>query len=370
MEQWRQEAEAQMVADEAGTAGGRAHGTRGDRRGAAEVEWVESQGGTAAAAALAGAAPTLSELLLSSLVEEAPPGSDKPQPLHRSLTHPIPGEKGTPVIKPPRDMLKGVKAPKGIERHLQAALADIGIIDRNWAGPRPVQELENDEICADLRQMTSLLDGIMKRNEATVARLIDETSQAGATRKTESELSGPSAKEIEDRYLKRKRAQKQRKKSKKKKVQGGTRTHMQASCSCCHRSCCCSALHNWCIRRARCRSAVRVRIMCLVRSGCLSIRWLVAGWLAGWLAASIGPKKNQSLGTSAIQALASGKTDGGAAAGDTSGDAAAAPAAAAQGGDDADADADASTGAAAAGGAAAATGGGDPAFSSEGRGLG
>lgn len=217
MQQWRQEAEAQMAADEAGTAGSRAHGTRGERRGAAEIEWVASQGGAAAAAALAGAAPSLAELLLSSLVEELPPGSDKPLPLNRSLTQPLSGE--TPVSKPPQDMLKGVKQPTNLERHLKAALMEVGIIDRAWTG-RQVQELQNDEICADLRQMTQQLAGIMRRNEATVARLLDEANKAGATRETESELSGARAKEIEDRYLKRKRAQKLRRKSKKKKVQG------------------------------------------------------------------------------------------------------------------------------------------------------
>jgi hypothetical protein len=217
MQQWRQEAEAQMAADEAGTAGSRAHGTRGERRGVAEIEWVESQGGAAAAAALAGAAPSLGELLLSSLVEEVAPGSDKPAPLNRSLMQPLSGE--TPVSKPPQDMLKGVKQPTNLERHLKAALMEVGIIDRTWTG-RQVHELQNDEICADLRQMTQQLAGIMRRNEATVARLLDEANKAGATRETESELSGARAKEIEDRYLKRKRAQKQRKKSKKKKVQG------------------------------------------------------------------------------------------------------------------------------------------------------
>jgi len=208
-----------MAADEAGTAGSRAHGTRGERRGAAEIEWVESQGGDAAAAAVAGAAPSLAELLLSSLVEEAPAGSDKPAPLTRNMIQPVTGE--TPVNKPPQDMLKGqLKQPKNLDRHLKEALVKVGIIDRSWTG-RPVQALQNDEICADLRQMTQQLAGIMKRNEATVARLLDEAKKAGATRQTESELSGARAKEIEDRYLKRKRAQKQRKKSKKKKVQGG-----------------------------------------------------------------------------------------------------------------------------------------------------
>lgn len=209
-----------MVAEEAGTAGSRAHGTRGERRGAAEVEWVEAQGGAAAAAALAGAAPSLAELLLSSLVEEVPAGSEKPLPLHRSLTHPVTGE--TPVTKPPQEMLKHLKQPGNLDRHLKAALVEVGIIDRNWTA-RPVKELQNDEVCADLRQMTAMLDGLMKRNAATVARLLDDTSRAGLTRDTESELSGPRAKEIEDRYLKLKRSQKQRKKSKKRKtVQGGT----------------------------------------------------------------------------------------------------------------------------------------------------
>lgn len=217
MQQWRQEAEAQMVAEQ-GTAGSRAHGTRGERRGAAEIEWVEAQGGAAAAAALAGAPPTLSELLLSALVEEVPTGQDKPLPLNRSLLQPITGE--TPLSKPPQDMVKGVKKPKNLDQHLKAALMEVGIIDRTWTG-RPVHELQNDEICADLRAMTRQLVGIMKRNEATVARLLDEAKKAGVTRKTESELSGAQAKEIEDRYQKRKRAQKQRKKSKKKKVQGG-----------------------------------------------------------------------------------------------------------------------------------------------------
>ena len=277
MEQWRQEAEAQMVADEAGTAGGRAHGTRGEKRGVAEAEWVESQGGFAAAAALTSAPPSLSELLLSSLVEEAPPGKDKPEPIPRSiLTGTITGE--TPVDKPPQGLLKYLKAPKELESHLKDALVSVGIIDPNWTPCLP-QELQNDEICADLRQMTGLLEGMMKRNEGTVARLLDDSSKAGATRATESELSGPKAKEIEERYIKRKRAQKQRKKSKKRKtLPGGEHS---------------------------------VDLLRSLLVGCAGTRRFVRGCLCLTVAVSVslsvsvcpGPKKNQSLGTSAIQAL-------------------------------------------------------------------
>jgi hypothetical protein len=96
----------------------------------------------------------------------------------------------------------------------------VGFIEPNWSPCLP-QELQNDEICADLRQMTGLLEGMMKRNESTVARLLADASRAGATRETESELSGAKAKETEDRYIKRKRAQKQRKKSKKRKTLPG-----------------------------------------------------------------------------------------------------------------------------------------------------
>eukprot|EP01043_Picozoa_sp_COSAG02_P037286 COSAG02_NODE_2785_length_8032_cov_173.978066_6_plen_325_part_00 len=324
MQQWRQEAEAQLVA-EAGTAGSRAHGTRGERRGAAEIEWVEAQGGTAAAAALAGAPPSLSELLLSALVEEVPTGQDKPLPLNRNLLQPVTGE--TPLSKPPKDMVKAVKQPKNLDQHLKAALMEVGIIDRSWTG-RPVQELQNDEICADLRSMTRQLAGIMKRNEATVMRLLDEAKKAGVTRKTESELSGARAKEIEDRYLKRKRAQKQRKKSKKKKVQGGTYelTDGQGLPP---------TLSSWFW------AASALRDSCLASSACSVGRMLISFVC---VCDATGSKKNQSLGTSAIQALASGKV-----ANPSGTDAAAAPAAAS---------------------APAPGGGGDPAFSSEGRGVG
>ena len=91
-----------------------------------------------------------------------------------------------------------------------------GFVGPNWA-PRPVAALENDEICAELRQYTEQLRALMGRNKATVERLLKAAASATTRNEEETELSGPKAKEVEDRYIKRKRAQKQRKKGKKRR---------------------------------------------------------------------------------------------------------------------------------------------------------
>ena len=57
----------------------------------------------------------------------------------------------------------------------------------------------------------------MGRNKATVERLLKAAASATTRNEEETELSGPKAKEVEDRYIKRKRAQKQRKKGKKRR---------------------------------------------------------------------------------------------------------------------------------------------------------
>ena len=65
-----------------------------------------------------------------------------------------------------------------------------GFVGPNWA-PRPVAALENDEICAELRQYTEQLRALMGRNKATVERLLKAAASATTRNEDATELSGP-----------------------------------------------------------------------------------------------------------------------------------------------------------------------------------
>lgn len=109
-------------------------------------------------------------------------------------------------------------APKDVvEAKLKKELERCQLIQPGWQ-PLDTTDLQNDEICGELRIKLRQLRQVGARNSASLERLLGAAKQHSAKREANQELSGPAAKAIEDRYLKRKRVQKQRKKRKKKQV--------------------------------------------------------------------------------------------------------------------------------------------------------
>jgi hypothetical protein len=219
-EQWSADAALKLQKEEETAANSGRHSTRAlDKASSGEEFWATSRKPTLRA-------PSLADLILSALVEEkqtnALPKSFTPGPGSASTE----GSPGAATAAQKFALKPGARTePAALEQALQREMQKLQVLKPGWSREVDMvpRNLENDQMCEEIRRNTARLKAYVANNKKTIERLQSATQmQLGDQDK--SELFGPKAAALQEKYIRRKRALKSRgHKKKKKRAAGGNR---------------------------------------------------------------------------------------------------------------------------------------------------